>query len=90
MTANQVKAIIEQGTDIPYQVGTASGATSIEFRKAVLSLEVKPQITPDGRILMQLDIKKDSVSLYRPAAPGGPWMSSTSRPRSWSRTAVRW
>jgi type IV pilus assembly protein PilQ len=68
MTANQVKAIIEQGTDIPYQVGTASGATSIEFRKAVLSLEVKPQITPDGRILMQLDIKKDSVS---PIPTGG-------------------
>ena len=62
MTANQVEAIIEQGTEIPYQQATSSGATSVSFRKAVLSLKVKPQITPDGRILMQLDINKDSPS----------------------------
>jgi type IV pilus assembly protein PilQ len=60
MTANQIEAIIEQGVEIPYQQATSSGATSISFRKANLSLKVKPQITPDGRIFMQLDINKDT------------------------------
>jgi type IV pilus assembly protein PilQ len=50
MTANQVEAIIEQGVEIPYQQATSSGATSVSFRKANLSLKVKPQITPDGKI----------------------------------------
>jgi type IV pilus assembly protein PilQ len=61
MTADQVEALIEQGTEIPYQTATSSGATSIEYRKANLSLKVKPQITPDGRIAMSLDINKDTV-----------------------------
>jgi type IV pilus assembly protein PilQ len=60
MTANQVEALIEQGVEIPYQEGTSSGATSTSFKKANLSLKVKPQITPDGRITMSLDINKDS------------------------------
>ena len=60
MTANQVEALIEQGVEIPYQEASSSGATSISFKKANLSLKVKPQITPDGRITMQLDINKDS------------------------------
>ena len=60
MTANQVEAIIEQGVEIPYQQATSSGATSVSFRKANLSLKVKPQITPDGRITMTLDINKDT------------------------------
>ncbi len=60
MTANQVEAIIEQGVEIPYQQATSSGATSISFRKANLSLKVKPQITPDGKITMTLDINKDT------------------------------
>lgn len=60
MTANQVEALIEQGTEIPYQQATSSGATSISFRKANLSLKVKPQITPDGKITMSLDINKDT------------------------------
>ena len=59
LTADQVEALIEQGTEIPYQQATASGATSISFRKAVLSLKVKPQITPDGNVIMSLDITKD-------------------------------
>ena len=59
LTADQVEALIEQGTEIPYQQATSSGATSIAFRKAVLSLKVKPQITPDGNVIMQLDITKD-------------------------------
>src|SRR5262249_18333481 len=60
MTANNVEAIIEQGTELPYQQATSSGATSISFRKANLALKVKPQITPDGNIIMNLDINKDS------------------------------
>jgi type IV pilus assembly protein PilQ len=59
LTADQVEALIEQGTEIPYQQATSSGATSISFRKAVLSLKVKPQITPDGNVIMTLDITKD-------------------------------
>lgn len=61
MTANNVEALIEQGTELPYQQATSSGATSISFRKANLSLKVKPQITPDGNIIMNLDVNKDSV-----------------------------
>jgi type IV pilus assembly protein PilQ len=60
MTANQVEAIIEQGVEIPYQEAASSGATSVSFRKANLSLKVKPQITPDGRVTMSLDINKDT------------------------------
>ena len=60
MTANQVEAIIEQGVEIPYQQATSSGATSVSFRKANLSLKVKPQITPDGRVTMSLDVNKDT------------------------------
>ena len=61
VTANQIEALIEQGTEIPYQQATSSGATSIAFRKAVLSLRVKPQITPDGNIVMDVDVNKDTV-----------------------------
>lgn len=60
MTADQVEAIIEQGVEIPYQQATSSGATSVSFRKANLSLKVKPQITPDGKIMMSLDVNKDT------------------------------
>ncbi|HQO28220.1 MAG TPA: type IV pilus secretin PilQ [Accumulibacter sp.] len=60
MTANQVEAIIEQGVEIPYQQATQAGATSIAFKKANLSLKVKPQITPDGKISMMLDVNKDT------------------------------
>ena len=61
LTGDKVEAIIEQGTELPYQSATSSGATSVQFRKANLSLKVKPQITPDGNIIMTLDINKDSV-----------------------------
>ncbi len=60
MTSNQNEALIEQGVEIPYQQATSSGATSISFRKANLALKVKPQITPDGKISMILDINKDT------------------------------
>ena len=61
VTADQTRALIEQGTELPYQVATASGATSIAFRKANLKLEVTPQITPEGNIILDLDVNKDSV-----------------------------
>jgi type IV pilus assembly protein PilQ len=59
VTADKVKAIIEQGTEIPYQEATSSGATSVSFRKAVLKLEVTPQITPEGAIFMDVKVNKD-------------------------------
>lgn len=61
VTADQVKALIEQGTELPYQQATSSGATSIAFRKANLKLEVTPQITPEGSIILNVDVNKDSV-----------------------------
>ena len=60
VTADQMPANIEQGQEIPYQVSTLSGATSIFFRKATLSLSVTPQITPDGTIILDVDVHKDS------------------------------
>lgn len=61
VTADQVKALIEQGTELPFQQATSSGATSIAFRKANLKLEVTPQITPEGNIILNVDVNKDSV-----------------------------
>jgi type IV pilus assembly protein PilQ len=61
LTSNQKEAYIEAGTEIPYQEASSSGATSVSFKKAVLSLTVTPQITPDDRIIMDLNVNKDSV-----------------------------
>jgi type IV pilus assembly protein PilQ len=61
VTADQVKALIEQGEELPYQIASASGATAIAFRKANLKLEVTPQITPEGNIILDLDVTKDTV-----------------------------
>jgi len=61
ITANQREASIEQGVEIPYQESASSGATTIQFKKAVLALKVTPQITPDNRIILDLNVKKDSV-----------------------------
>tara|TARA_R110001606_G_scaffold346892_3_gene495914 strand:- start:19678 stop:21879 length:2202 start_codon:yes stop_codon:yes gene_type:complete len=61
ITSNQATAIIEQGTEIPYQEASSSGATSVSFKKAVLSLEVTPQITPDDKIIMDLKVNKDQA-----------------------------
>ena len=60
IVSDQMKALIEQGTELPYQQATSSGATSITFKKAVLKLEVIPQITPEGNVILDLDINKDS------------------------------
>ncbi|WP_329956602.1 type IV pilus secretin PilQ family protein [Collimonas humicola] len=68
VTADQQKALIEQGTEIPYQNATSSGATSVEFKKANLKLEVTPQITPDGNVILTVDVTNDSVGKV---VPGG-------------------
>ena len=61
ITSNQKEAIIEQGTEIPFQEASSSGATSTSFKKAVLSLRVTPQITPDDRVIMDLAVNQDQV-----------------------------
>jgi type IV pilus assembly protein PilQ len=61
ITADKKKAIISQGEQIPYQTAAASGATTVSFRDAVLELSVTPRITPDDKIIMDLEVKKDSV-----------------------------
>ncbi|MCE0723116.1 type IV pilus secretin PilQ [Legionella resiliens] len=61
ITANQQPAVIESGQEIPYQEATSSGATAVAFKKAVLSLKVTPQITPDSKVLMELKINQDNA-----------------------------
>ncbi len=61
ITSNQKEAFIEQGTEIPYKQAASSGASTVAFRKAVLSLKVTPQITPDDRVILDLVVTKDSV-----------------------------
>jgi type IV pilus assembly protein PilQ len=61
ITANAKQASIEQGVEFPYQQASSSGATNVSFKKAVLSLTVTPQITPDNRVIMDLNVTKDSV-----------------------------
>lgn len=69
VTANFVSATVEQGVDIPYEVATASGATSVAFKKASLKLEVKPQITPEGSVILELDVSNDSRGEETKAGP---------------------
>tara|TARA_R110001583_G_scaffold7720_9_gene37940 strand:- start:26667 stop:28790 length:2124 start_codon:yes stop_codon:yes gene_type:complete len=69
-TANQQTAYIEQGTEIPYVESASSGATSVAFKKAVLSLEVTPQITPDNKVILDLVITQDSVGEYVSTSTG--------------------
>ena len=71
ITANQKEARIEQGVEIPFQESASSGATTTQFKKAVLSLTVTPQITPDDKIIMDLVVNKDSVGQLTPSATGG-------------------
>ena len=67
LTGDKQKAVIKTGTEIPFEESTSSGATSIEFKEAVLKLEVTPQITPDGRIVMDLIVAQDSVGDLLPS-----------------------
>ncbi|MEJ2515743.1 MAG: type IV pilus secretin PilQ, partial [Gammaproteobacteria bacterium] len=64
ISANQKEAVIEQGVEIPYQESASSGATTTQFKKAVLSLTVTPQITPDDRIIMDLEVTQDTVGEF--------------------------
>ncbi len=69
VTADQVKAKIEQGEQIPYLVASSAGNTSIQFRDASLKLEVTPQITPEGNVILDVDVNKDSRGDNTPAGP---------------------
>ena len=71
ITANNRQASIRQGVEIPYQESSSSGATTTQFKEAVLSLTVTPRITPDDRIIMDLIVTKDSVGEVVPSATGG-------------------
>jgi type IV pilus assembly protein PilQ len=71
ITANQKEARIEQGVEIPFQESASSGATTTQFKKAVLSLTVTPQITPDDHIIMDLRVSKDNVGESVQSATGG-------------------
>ena len=73
-TANQQKARIAQGVEIAYNEASASGATTVAFKKAELSLEVTPQITPDDKIIMDLEVRKDSLGA--PAPNGAPTINT--------------
>ncbi len=68
IAADQSRAIVESGTEIPYQTATSSGATALQFKKANLSLQVTPQITPEGNIILDLEVNKDTPGA---ATPGG-------------------
>jgi type IV pilus assembly protein PilQ len=70
ITANQKQAMIKQGIEIPYQQSASSGATTIQFKDAVLSLQVTPQITPDNRIILDLDVRDDAVGTVVVASGG--------------------
>src|SRR5882724_9053624 len=71
ITANQKAATIMQGVEIPYQESASSGATTTQFKKAVLSLKVTPLITPDNRVILDLDVNDDSVGQLVQSATGG-------------------
>jgi type IV pilus assembly protein PilQ len=69
ITADQIKATIEQGQELPYQVATSSGATSIQFKTASLRLQCTPQITPEGNVILDVEVNNDSVGISTPAGP---------------------
>ena len=72
ITSDQHKALIETGTEIPYAEASSSGAATVSFKKAVLSLEVTPQITPDDRVIMELKVSKDSPDFANLTNAGPP------------------
>lgn len=88
VTANQQKATIQAGEEIPYQQATSSGATSIEFKKAVLSLEIVPQITPDDRIILKLKANQDTRGPQLLVAQGSDTTGSSSSGSGTSATTT--
>jgi type IV pilus assembly protein PilQ len=71
ITSNQTEAFIQQGVEIPFQQASSSGATNVQFKDAVLELKVTPLITPDNRVILDLNVKKDSVGQLTPVEGGG-------------------
>jgi type IV pilus assembly protein PilQ len=69
ITADRVKAVVEQGTELPYQAKVGNGVSGVQFRRAALKLEVEPQITPHGHVILDLDVSKDSVGEQTAAGP---------------------
>jgi type IV pilus assembly protein PilQ len=69
VTGDRIKAIVEQGTELPYQARLGRGIAGVQFRRATLKLEVEPQVTPDGHLILDLDIAKDSVGEDTAAGP---------------------
>ncbi|MBN3764585.1 type IV pilus secretin PilQ [Burkholderia sp. Ac-20365] len=69
VTADRMKAVVEQGTELPYQAKVGQGVSGVQFRRATLKLEVEPQITPDGRVVLDLDVAKDSVGEQTASGP---------------------
>ena len=69
ITADRVKALVEQGTELPYQAKVGNGVSGVQFRRAALKLEVDPQITPHGHVILDLDVSKDSVGEQTAAGP---------------------
>jgi len=69
VTADKTEAMIETGTEVPYQQASSSGATNVAFKKATLSLSVKPQITPDDNVIMDIKVNKDSVGTLYAGVP---------------------
>ncbi|MDN7674148.1 type IV pilus secretin PilQ [Burkholderia oklahomensis] len=69
VTADRTKAVVEQGAELPYQAKVGNGVSGVQFRRATLKLEVEPQITPDGRVILDLDIAKDSVGEETASGP---------------------
>ncbi|WP_323121894.1 type IV pilus secretin PilQ [Burkholderia alba] len=69
VTADRTRAIVEQGTELPYQAKVGNGMSGVQFRRATLKLEVEPQITPDGRVILDLDVAKDSVGEQTASGP---------------------
>lgn len=69
VTADRTRAVVEQGTELPYQAKVGQGVSGVQFRRASLKLEVEPQITPDGHVILDLDVAKDSVGEQTAAGP---------------------
>ncbi|MGC2167355.1 MAG: type IV pilus secretin PilQ [Gallionella sp.] len=69
VTSDKTEATIEAGTEVPYQQASSSGATNVAFKKATLSLKVKPQITPDDNVIMDIKVNKDSVGQLYAGVP---------------------
>jgi len=69
ITADRVNAVLEQGTELPYQAKVGNAVSGVQFRRGALKLEVEPQITPHGHVILDLDVSKDRVGEQSAAGP---------------------